>query len=264
MRHIWTYWTIPQSDVRFDLACLALSTALVQRHSQAACIHTDSTGAAWIERCGIDVPILVSLDHLQKENPQKWALGKIHTYAQVDTPCVHLDYDVFLWKPQPVSASGFCCQNLETAANQRSLYCAAHADYLSDTAHCPPEVEPFAVSGCFEAHNMGYLQINNPSFLNRYAQRAIEVFEPMRTFDHWNNIYPEQYLFSCMAAGAGVRIDTLLDSEWSEWQARSIGYTHLMGEKRYTDRLFPRIMGRLRQLRPRAHGVLSDLSQVWR
>lgn len=260
--YIWTYWTKPQAGAvsYFDLACLGLSTALVKEHGNAARIYTDSVGAKQVEKYRIGVGPTVSLGVLQDEDPRKWALPKIVTYSMMEPPCVHLDYDVFLWSEQKEVHTDFCCQSLEGGPVFSNLYKVTFHDFLSDSGYCPPEISIFSSKEIFAGLNMGYFEVKNNSFLKDYAEKAMSIFERMKTFHRFNNIFPEQYLFYCMSKSSGVPVEVLFDND-SDWSTQSmkVGYTHLMGEKmKNRASVFRRVMARLEDKNPECHEAISN------
>jgi hypothetical protein len=247
--YIWTYWTKPHAGATnfFDLACLGLSVALAGKHGTAKLVYTDSEGARQIDRFKIGAPSLVSLESLKNENPQKWALPKIDTYSKIDFSGTHIDYDVFLWKEQSKSCADFCCQSLEAEGSFIEVYKTTFHDFLNDAGYCPVEISDFSSKEIYAGYNMGYLQINNWEFINEYAEVARNIFGGMKTFHRHNNIFPEQYLFYCMAKKKDLQVDILFNNllSWDEQCVQS-GYTHLMGEKRENkNMLFRRILKKL-------------------
>jgi hypothetical protein len=264
MDYIWTYWPDPRkaAQVHFDLACLALSSAFVARYTTARAVYTNSEGARQIERYGIPVPILCTLDPLTGENPSKFALAKIDTYSRVEFPCTHIDYDVFSSCFQSVSTADFCCQSLESDGIFRGTYKAVHDCYLEEGGVLPPEMRPYSRAQDFRGYNMGFVQINNLEFLHKYAAVSRPIFSQMKTLDYGNNILPEQFLFYCMATTAGMRVDELFpESLWDEptrdKRHAESGYTHFMGKKtRMKTHLFHLVLKKLARLCPDIHAAL--------
>lgn len=260
MEYIWTHWTKPQPNISyFDIACLGLSTALAKTHGTAKLIYTDQRGAEHIGKYLIGVPCVKSLSDIQEEDPRKWALSKINTYSKINYPCVHIDYDVFLWKEQKRSSADFCCQSSEDLGNFSDIYKATFHDFQRDAGWIPEEISKYSSQEIYAGYNMGYLQINNWQFLNKYAKESLPIFDGMKTFHRHNNVFPEQYLFYCMTKSHGINVDILFDNEksWDE-QCTQSGYTHLMEEKKKNrSSLFKRIMAKLEQYNPACHAAIS-------
>jgi hypothetical protein len=96
-------------------------------------------------------------------------------------------------------------------------------------------------------------------FLEKYTSAAIKIFEAMKTFDRQNNIFPEQYLFYCMAKTNGLIVDTLFSNEktWDE-QCTLSKYTHLMEEKNKNKNvLFRKILNKLNAENKECYDTIS-------
>ena len=55
------------------------------------------------------------LDKLVDENPAVWALGKIAAYEAQEVPFIHVDGDIYIWKPFPkrIEEADIAAQNVE-------------------------------------------------------------------------------------------------------------------------------------------------------
>ena len=262
MDYIWTYWTKPHKGEisHFDIACLGLSTSLVKTHGKAKCIYTDTNGKKQIEKYAIGVECTDSLSDIQDEDNKKWAISKINTLSKIDYPCIHIDYDVFLWKEQIKSKSDFCCQSMEKGQNFTELYKKTTNDYILDCGIIPKEIKNYSENQIYAGYNMGYIQINNLNFLNIYVKESFSIFSKMKTFHNHNNIFPEQYLFYCMTSTYKKNVDVLFnnDSDWND-QCTKSGYTHLMEEKIYNRQsIFKKIMLRLKEYNPDCYSAIIN------
>ncbi|WP_276855556.1 DUF6734 family protein [Bacteroides fluxus] len=58
---------------------------------------------------------LTTLDKLNDENPAIWTLGKIAAYEMQQEPFIHVDGDIYIWKPFPkrIENAGIVAQNIE-------------------------------------------------------------------------------------------------------------------------------------------------------
>jgi len=267
MDYIWTYWTKPWKTYRkpyiFDIACIALSTFLAKTHGTAKRIYTDSFGSKLLNKFSIEVDCETTLDILEQENPRKWALPKIYTYSKINFPCVHIDYDVFLWKEQKKSDADFCCQALENFGFYTTLYKTVVEDFKKDSNKFPEEILNYSNNEIYHGYNMGYFQINDYDFLKSYTSKSMEIFSEMKTFDNFNNILPEQYLFYCMTKTYGKKVDTLLEG-MKKWEDDCVknGYTHLMDQKRKEkNAFFLKILNRLKVYNPNSYeSILKELN----
>lgn len=56
-----------------------------------------------------------TLDNLNNKNPEIWALGKIAAYNEQHEPFIHVDGDIYIWKPFPkrIEEADIVAQNIE-------------------------------------------------------------------------------------------------------------------------------------------------------
>ena len=111
MRAVWSFWSKPfyaGSGWRWrepvhHLLAWGLSLRLARSHYPETVLITDTPGKTLlINQLGLSFThVSTELDRLQDEYPGLWALGKLVTYSLQDKPFVHLDTDVFLWRPLP-------------------------------------------------------------------------------------------------------------------------------------------------------------------
>ncbi len=80
-------------------------------------LYTDNKGKeTFIDLLGLPyTKTHITLNEIDTYNPKLWALGKIFTYAKQDTPFIHVDSDVYIWKklPETLTNSPLFSQNLE-------------------------------------------------------------------------------------------------------------------------------------------------------
>jgi hypothetical protein len=120
MNAVWSFWTKPYfkngrdrwfSEFHHWLAW-GLSLYTARRYFPKTVLITDNAGAR-ILIDGLQLPfesLVTELNAIADHDPEWWALGKVEAYRLQQAPFVHLDPDVFLWKPLPsdlVSADVF-------------------------------------------------------------------------------------------------------------------------------------------------------------
>lgn len=258
--YIWTYWTKPQRSFisYIDLASLCLSVELIKKHGNPFCVYTDSFGKKLIEEVGLDVKISLALDKIEHISSEKWAIAKMISYLNSIEPCCHIDTDIFLWGEQKIDTNNI--DFVVQAHEDSNIYKYVYNDYICDALTVPKEVLPFAAEGVLEGFNMGYVDIHNIDFLHKYAERCIEVYEPMKTFSNFNALFPEQCLFYCMTGLERINIKELFkkgeNSVQNHWEyvnsLQELSYTHLMNAKRsHKDKIMNLIVKNLRELNPK-------------
>jgi hypothetical protein len=111
MRAVWSFWSKPflaqkgrlWREPWHHLLAWGLSVRLASKHYPDTMLVTDRAGAELlVERLGLRFThVRTDLDQLRDADAGWWALGKLIAYSVQDRPFVHLDTDVFLWKPLP-------------------------------------------------------------------------------------------------------------------------------------------------------------------
>ena len=106
-------WAFRESHyMSWALSCLQLK----QFYDEIELV-TDSEGADLLIN-KLHLPYtscLTILDKLKNENPAIWALGKIAAYEVQQEPFIHVDGDIYIWKPFPkrIEEAGIVAQNIE-------------------------------------------------------------------------------------------------------------------------------------------------------
>jgi hypothetical protein len=191
MRAVWSYWSKPyvqsrgyswRSHLHHWLAW-GLSLRLASEHYPETMLVTDRAGKALlVDSLGLSFThISTELESLRNVDPSWWALGKLMAYSMQQEPFVHLDTDVFLWKPLPsdmMNASLFA-QSPEQHSTlvewcaPRQIECAFAQYDLS----LPAEWE-FTRSRSLESYpeaNCGILGGNRTDFIRYYADLAMDL-----------------------------------------------------------------------------------------
>jgi hypothetical protein len=109
MQAVWSFWTKPYlaerrsswyRDWHHWLAC-GLSVHTARQHYPDTLLVTDDEGARILVD-ELQLPferVSTALNALERANAEWWALGKIEAYRCQREPFIHIDTDVFLWKP---------------------------------------------------------------------------------------------------------------------------------------------------------------------
>src|SRR5215471_2704291 len=109
MRALWSFWSRPfvqrtgrtwHSQLHHLLAW-GLSLTCARRHYPDTMLVTDFAGKKLlVDSLGLEFgTVSTELEYLRDADPDWWALGKLMAYSIQDRPFVHIDTDVFLWKP---------------------------------------------------------------------------------------------------------------------------------------------------------------------
>jgi hypothetical protein len=279
MRAVWSFWSKPfQGYMGRNWHeplhhCLAwgLSLRLARRHYPETMLVTDQAGAAFlVDQLGLSfTQVSTELDRIRKVDIGWWTMGKLVAYSLQDRPFVHLDTDVFLWKPLPRHVAGapvfgqcpeehhpvdeWCgVRDVENAFAQRGV---------------PLPVEWQWVRACDSndalQENCGILGGTHAAFLRYYAKTVIDMLTCPANAPVWASFHEksgfnpviEQFTLSAFVRyhGAhrgspyeGVRLSHLFPSFLDAYNASvtaRVGYTHLLGPAKKD----PYIAGRLAQ-----------------
>jgi hypothetical protein len=120
MNFIQTYWSSPTRTKtgdsldrhnggwvaeKFHALSWAYSILSLRKHhpNDKFKLYTDPTGADWlINQLGLPYDeVILSTDKLSAYPPNLWAMAKVQSYSLQNEPFLHVDGDVYIWKPFP-------------------------------------------------------------------------------------------------------------------------------------------------------------------
>jgi hypothetical protein len=220
LKAVWSFWAKPVrarcrrawlSD-RHHLCAWILSVETARKHYPHTCLYTDDAGARLlVDGLGLEFEhVSTALNALEEHDPAWWAIGKLYTYRLQTDPFVHLDNDVFLWKPlsQSVESAPVFAQNPEYFIVGASYYQPQEFErvlrHLTD-GWIPEEWTWYRSAGRPQrAECCGVFGGNRVDFVNHFADLAIRLIEHPANQRGWelleekiaHNILFEQYLLS--------------------------------------------------------------------
>ena len=111
IRAVWSFWSRPFQAQKHalwrtpmhHLLAWGLSVQKAGKYYPETVLVTDTAGKRLlVDQLGIPFRhVSTELDRLRDIDPAWFSLGKLVAYSIQDQPFVHLDADVFLWKPLP-------------------------------------------------------------------------------------------------------------------------------------------------------------------
>lgn len=266
MRAVWSFWSKPFYEGRgrrwrepvHHLLAWGLSLRLARSHYPETILITDSPGKTLlINQLGLSFAhVSTELDRLHNEDSGWWALGKLVAYSLQDKPFVHLDADVFLWRPLPgsITTAPVLAQHPENyhQADQWSGPRIIEDAFEREALRLPVEWEwSRSLWGQhFREANCGILGGMNAGFIQYYARLALDLVLNPRHSTAWASIsnkdslnqIMEQFLLSACAEfhrsdpespHRGVYLRYLFSSiedAMDPHRAARAGFTHLLGD----------------------------------
>ena len=295
-RAIWSFWTKPFQTHRkaawlskkHHLLSWVLSFERARKHYPETVLITDDDGARMlIDQLGLEFgTVSTDLNALKTHDPDWWVSGKLYAYRTQGQPFIHLDSDVFLWKPLPkqVTSAPIFAQSPEyfsfgdTTSWYRPEICTAKIN--SNNGWLPAEWNFYVTNRGNEAVSCGILGGNRVDFINYYADTAIQLLESRDNqfaFSLLNkridSLLIEQYfLAACIAYHQSettssyhdIDIQYLFNSPeeaFTAQKAKEVGYTHLIAESKQNQSLTAHLERRVAQDYPEIYErVLNKLS----
>jgi hypothetical protein len=286
MRAVWSFWSRPFQTYKGNIWCKplhhllawGLSVRTASRHYPDTVLITDRPGKKLlVERLGLHfAEVSTELERLNKVDVGWWALGKLVAYSLQDRPFVHLDTDVFLWKPLPRHVTGApvfaqCPEefhSIDTSPGPRDIEQAFARQNLS----LPVEwvwARSRGGSG-FREDCCGIMGGTRVDFLRHYSNLALDlVLKPEHApawaifpAKEWLNMVIEQFLlaacvdfhrFHAASPFRGVRIQYLFPSFghcFDPQLTARVGFTHLMGGAKSHPAVARRLEERVRRENP--------------
>lgn len=298
-RSVWSFWTKPfQAHRRLiwfsekhHLLAWVLSWERARQHYPETILVTDDTGAQMlVDGVGLEfTSVSTELNALEAYDPDWWALGKLWAYRSQTQPFIHLDSDVFLWKPlpQPVISAPVFAQNPEPFIfGDRDAWYHPEifdANVKGRDGWLPPEWIWSVEHQYNQAFCCGILGGNQVAFINHYADMALQIATNPRNqaaFSEMNDISAnfvliEQYfLAACIkyhkqlphSAFHDVDIHCLfnsLEDALTPERSMAVGFTHLLGEAKRNKDIAQRLENRVARDYPAQYArCLRYLNQV--
>jgi hypothetical protein len=268
VRAVWSFWSKPYLASRKQvwlseeqhLLSWILSLQTARKHFHQTTLYTDDLGARMlVDGLGLEFDtVSTELNALDTHDPSWWALGKILTYRLQRDAFIHIDNDVYLWKPLPLTSdTPLFAQNPEGFVVGASFYMPEHFESAvkkQSEGWMPEEWQWYRKSGKFQrAESCGIFGGCRTDFVSHYASLALRIVEHPGNQSAWQslsskverNILIEQYFLSACIEFHRSRPDSLyhginiqylfdnVDDTLNPRKAAEAGYTHLIaGAKR--------------------------------
>ena len=281
MRAVWSFWSKPYqahrsrvwASEKHHLLSWILSTETARRHYRPAILHTDDAGARMlVDGLGLEFDeVHTTLNVLARHDPDWWALGKLCAYRAQREPFVHIDNDVYLWKPLPreLEEAPLLAQNAENFVLGQSFYQPQALEAALSRAlksWLPPEWIWYRKSGLgSRGECCGIFGGHHVEFIRHYASQA------MRLVEHPSNasalarlpdkiahtVLIEQYLLAACIEYHRIHADSRfpdieirylfcsIEDAFDAEHAARLGYTHLIADSKRNRALADRLEARV-------------------
>jgi hypothetical protein len=189
MRAVWSFWSKPFQaqrrhswpSERHHLFAWVLYVETARRHYPDTWLVTNDGGASvLVDQLGLPFThVSTTLNALAHHDPEWWALDKIYAYRMQEQPFVHIDSDVFLWKPLPerLERADVFAQNPEPLSWNTSYDPERLEHAIQGTAGgwLPDEWQWYRRARDRRAECCGIFGGNRIDFINRFAEASIPV-----------------------------------------------------------------------------------------
>jgi hypothetical protein len=280
MRAVWSFWSRPHAvgagnswhKPVHHLLAWGLSLSAARRHYPDTVLVTDLAGKKLlVDTLGLQFShVSVELERLKQADPQWWALGKLVAYSLQDVPFLHIDADVFLWKPLPahiVNApvlaqcpESFGCKSDPAILDINDAFSSSSATLPVEWQWALSKEDPL-----LRQANCGIVGGTQVDFLRYYSQTALSLVFGQSTAAAWGRIVHKSntaleqfFLSACVdfhrhhpeSPYRGVHLKYLFPS-WEDASnpniATRVGYTHLQFIAKANPAVGKRIEERMRR-----------------
>jgi hypothetical protein len=229
---VQTFWTgvSNQSDLHLTGGWLsaeyhwmawALSVLQLRRFYDRVELVTDNRGKnILIDQLQLPyTSVRTDLETSLQSYPQDlWALAKIYTYGIQQEPFLHVDGDIFIWKPfeLAIEQAPLVAQNLEIEFPFYREPLATLKKKFKNVPSCM--MTELAMMQQIRSSNAGVLGGNNIDFFTEYKRLAFGIVEDNRTRltkvpYNLLNICIEQFLYHCLSKEKQIPITYVIDDQ---------------------------------------------------
>jgi hypothetical protein len=207
-------WYAPE----YHLMSWALSCLQLTKFHDNLALYADSVSArTLIDELKLPYSAVhCELDELNKFDPGLWALPKIYTYSRQEEAFLHIDADVFIWKPfdKGLLSGDLIAQNIEIATD---YYENIMQSLEGNLKFFPKEiVEDRKNNDKIYAYNAGIMGGSDIPLFKEYTSKAFDFINRNAKYLHLINvsdfnIFYEQYLFYCIVKKQNKEVSLLIN-----------------------------------------------------
>jgi hypothetical protein len=204
------------AHAKFHLMSWALSSLQVRKFYDSLELYTDNFGKELlVERLGLPyTAVHLDLQSLDFGLPKAiWTPKKMYAYAQQNAPFLHIDGDVFIFKPfeKSLLSAPLVAQNLDV---NMDFYKEVLQTVLAEFEYVPDYLERDLNKDLLAA-NAGVIGGTNYLFFKEYVQEAYQFLDRNRAHLEKVNLdylstFTEQYLYYAFAQHKQVKIAQII------------------------------------------------------
>lgn len=254
----------------FNWMSMALSCLLLKRHYGHVTLYCNERAKVVVEELRIPYDSIVIMPNIMDkyEGCELWALPKVFTYSQQQSPFVHVDCDFLLFDklPNEYWKSDIFAQNIEFDDQLYNRQCIER--FKKAGGELPPFVYPEVDEAIISVLNAGIIGGNDIEFIHRYTESIYQFIHKNQdvlrsVHDGFINSIYEQMFFYCLAKSnnktvslciKGEKLSTLYD--WMKVDMSCMkkrGYCHMLAgiKRRRTSQIF--VSRLLEKMAPELH-----------
>lgn len=289
MRAVHSFWFSPFfessneralggfSEQRFFWYSLTLSLLTAKKLFNCVDLYTDSYGLEMASRLKLPYSRVENIfENVPLDRAVFWNYGKYLAYLRQNEPFLHLDMDVFIWKPLPaelLSAQIFG-QSMESLDYHRKFYGNTIKVMQEHLVYYPSELSDFDTDAQdFGALNCGIFGGSALELIRAYCEESLKIMDCRQNKTGWEAIRKVQVPYvsvgSCCAA-----LEQLCITAWckraeiapqvlipgnihDESTLAIIGYTHLIAEAKKTPAFLGLLEDRMNQSCPKWKRIID-------
>lgn len=296
MKIVQSFWTKPflQSKIplkgarlnggwperKYNYYSIALSYHHLRRHYPQMELVTDQVGKEIIiDKLGLAYDqVTLELDTLADYEPGLWALGKIHAYRLQKAPFLHIDNDIYIWKPfdSDVSEASLVAQNREVSTPH---YTATFADICKYFPYVPDYLRAIQDETFIPCVNAGVLGGRNVAFYQEYTKEVFDFVDRNHDYilgniEQFNsafvNVVFEQVIFYALSKAAGIDISYMFPSAndnpvgigYLHEKHLHNGYAHSLGIYKNMRMVYTLVAHELRECYPESYNRINYLLSI--
>lgn len=228
MRIVQTFWSAGRNPLEYSFGWLrpeynlmswALSCLSLRKHYDEVALYTDEQGKH----------VLIDLLHLPYTEvnvvydehlclPQHWSYAKVKTYSLQTKPFLHIDGDIFLFKPiaEDVVNAPLIAQSKEIGTE----YYRQMMDRILQESPLilPKYIEEGLKEESIASYNMGVFGGNDMAFIHAYCEEALALCDKNKStcLDGNFNLLFEQILFAYKAKKEKLPVSTIFSKVFND------------------------------------------------